>query len=383
MTIATKSHSYNQVEIKGLCDLVCDKVDVLLDSLGLEYRHTTDSMITMCCPIHGGDNETALNIYYEGDSYRGNWVCRTHGCEKIFKASIIGFIRGVLSKNQKGWTTDGDETCTFFDAIKYAKKIIGNQTINESELQRNNEKNSFTQAISRITNKENNVTGKINRSFVCQSLDIPAQYYIDRGYSTEILTKYDVGFCSRPNREMSGRVVAPIYDDKHQFLIGCTGRSIYNKCESCDSYHNPDQECPGKDKWKYSKWRHSAGLKTQNCLYNMWYARPHIQKTNTAIIVESPGNVWRLEENGIHNSVAIFGTNLTDRQKIILDGSGAMKLVLIMDNDEAGIKASQTIIDKCNRTYQIHVPSITSADVGEMSPEQIKTEIKDFLCRLK
>ncbi|NDC71851.1 MAG: hypothetical protein EBZ62_00150, partial [Sphingobacteriia bacterium] len=37
-------------------------------------------------------------------------------------------------------------------------------------------------------------------------------------------------------------------------------------------------------------------------------------KSHTAIIVESPGNVWRLEENGIHNSVALFGSSLSDRQ---------------------------------------------------------------------
>lgn len=393
MTTAMKSHShddynpsnYNQIEIKAICDLVCDRIDLLLESLDIEYRNTGDSMITMACPIHGGDNETALNIYHEGDSYRGNWVCRTHGCECIFQPSIIGFIRGVLSRKKKNWVAEGDETCTFYEALTYAKQFVGNKNIDQTELMVASEKSKFTQAINRIVSekKHENNSNKISRDMVRQSLSIPAEYYIQRNYSAEILDKYDIGLCSNPYREMSDRVVAPIYDDKHQFLLGCTGRSVYNKCESCQSYHDPKMECPVNEKWKYSKWRHSAGLKTQNCLYNMWYAREHIQNSTIAILVESPGNVWRLEENGIHNSVAIFGTSLTDRQKIILDGSGAMQLVLIMDQDDAGIKATRNIIEKCERTYQIHVPQIEAADVGEMSKEQIEQQIKPLLSQLQ
>ena len=67
--------------------------------------------------------------------------------------------------------------------------------------------------------------------------------------------------------------------------------------------------------WIHSKWRHNKDFKTQEHLYNMWFAKEFIQSTRTAIIVESPGNVWRLEEAGIHNSVAIFGTNLSIKQK--------------------------------------------------------------------
>ena len=65
-----------------------DHIEDLLTYFDLEYR-SNDKMISMSCPIHGGDNSGAINLYVQGDTYRGNWKCRTHGCEKIFKGSII------------------------------------------------------------------------------------------------------------------------------------------------------------------------------------------------------------------------------------------------------------------------------------------------------
>lgn len=105
-------------------------------------------------------------------------------------------------------------------------------------------------------------------------------------------------------------------------------------------------------------------------------------ESNIAIIVESPGNVWRLEENGIHNSVAIFGSSLSDRQKVILDSSGAMSLVILTDNDEAGRKAADQIKKKCQNTYKIYIPEINASDVGEMNSDQINQEIKPLLEKL-
>ena len=131
--------------------------------------------------------------------------------------------------------------------------------------------------------------------------------------------------------------------------------------------------------WKYSKWKHSADFKSQNHLYNFWFARKHILNSGIAIIVESPGNVWRLEENGIHNSVAMFGSSLSDRQKILLDSSGAMSLVILTDNDDAGRKAAEQIQQKCQNTYRIFVPKISKSDVGEMTSEEINTEIKTYI----
>ena len=166
-------------------------------------------------------------------------------------------------------------------------------------------------------------------------------------------------------------------------MIGCTGRSIFEKCSNCKSFHDPQNDCPNHESaWKFSKWKHNIDFKSQNHLYNFWFAKDYILKTSTVIIVESPGNVWRLEENGIHNSVAIFGSSLSDRQKFFLDSSGAMNLVILTDNDEAGFAAAQKIKERCSHTYRIYIPKISKPDIGEMTTEEINTEIKPILEKL-
>lgn len=372
-----KKSNFDQNKLKVLCDNLCDKIDELLDSFNLEYK-TNNKFISMKCPIHDGDNTGALNLYHTGDSYRGNWICRTHGCEKIFKGSILGFIRGIISNIKYNWNKYGDQTCSFDEAVDYATKFLHislkDITISRVSKDKINFVNSTKILIPEISTSP---TG-INRNAVISHLNIPSKYFLSRGFSSNILIKYDIGDCIADNKEMTGRAVVPIYDINHELMIGCSGRSINNKCPTCKSYHQ--YECPEKDNlWKYSKWKHSSGFKTQQCLYNYWYAKDIINECKSIIIVESPGNVWKLEENNIHNSVAIFGTSLSDKQKTLLDMSGAMELVIIMDSDDAGQKARDQIYQKCHRTYNIKNIFISKNDIADMTSEEIKNEIGNKL----
>lgn len=380
-TMIKPSHLNDQAKLKILCDNLCDNIEELLSGLDVEYKHNP-KMVTMSCPVHGGDNKGALNLYIQGDSYRGNWKCRTHGCEKTFKGSIIGLIRGILSHQKYHWEKSGDQTCSFADAVAYATAFLKQDMsdIKVSKVSRN--KQSFASAIQHMSGRYGNTNNGplITRDMVRRSLSIPADYYIRRGYSAAILEKYDIGLCNNPEKEMYNRVVAPIYDDQHQYLIGCTGRSIFEKCDNCKSYHDPNSSCPSIDnRWIYSKWKHSSNFKSQNTLYNYWYAKEHIAKSGYVIVVEGPGNVWKLEEQNIHNSVAIFGASMSDRQKIILDSSGAMTIIVLTDNDEAGRQAAIQIKDKCSKTYRVFVPTISQPDVADMTPDQIQSEIVRFI----
>lgn len=374
-----KSHLNDQAKLKVVCDEVCDNIESLLDAFKLSYKFN-HKMITMSCPIHGGDNMSALNLYPEGDNYRGNWKCRTHGCEKIFKGSVIGFIRGIISRQKYGWQQSGDQMCSFKEAVEFATAFI-NKDLSKIKISfSDREKKQFTNIVNYLQKDSNDNIPQIRREQIVKTLQIPAQYYLDRNYSAEVLTKYDVGLCTRVGKEMYDKVVVPIYDNNYKYMIGCTGRSIYEKCSQCKAHHNPQEQCPDKESlWKYPKWKHSMDFKSQNSLYNFWFAKEHILKSGIAIIVESPGNVWRLEENKIHNSVAIFGSSLSDRQKILLDSSGAMSLVILTDNDDAGHKAAEQIKTKCQNTYRIFIPSISKPDVGEMSSEEINNEIKSYI----
>jgi 5S rRNA maturation endonuclease (ribonuclease M5) len=366
-----KSRFNDQHKLKIVCDDLCDNIEDLFDALGISNYKLSQKMITCSCPIHEGNNNSALNLYHVGDRYRGNWKCRTHSCEEIFKSSIIGFIRGVLSKDKYNWQKEGDKTCSFDEAVNFALDFLRKDISQYKISKKDKNKTDFTNVINCIKNV-NPTTSVITRNTATKTLQYPCNYFIDRGFNTDILKRYDVGLCFNPKKPMYNRAVVPIYDESHQFLVGCSGRSIFEKCQKCGCYHDHSSDCPSENEsWKYSKWKHSADFKSQDNLYNFWFAKEHIKRQKYAIIVESPGNVWKLEEAGIHNSVAVFGSSLSDNQKRILDVSGAMSLVLIMDNDEAGKKATEQIIKKCQRTYNVYALSITHEDVGSMSKNEI------------
>ena len=380
MTQATVSHSINQGSLKNICDKLCDRIEDLLEHFDIDYREN-HNFYSMCCPIHEGDNASAVNIYHIGDSYRGNWVCRTHSCEKVFVNSILGFVRGVLSRRNLNWQEKGDKAVPFNEVVRFVEQFLGLK-IEDDEKLYDNEKQKFLSTVSILSNKpktEENAFA-LDRDKVKSMLNIPSQYFIDRGFSKEILTKYDVGDCIKSNKPMSYRAVVPIYDNDFNHMLGCSGRSIYDKCQQCSSYHDHAARCPSPEvSFAYSKWRHSKGFKTDNSLYNYWYAKKHIKKTHSAILVESPGNVWKLEMSGIHNSLAIYGSSLSTKQKMLLDMSGAMTLFVLTDNDEAGQKCRESIEKQCSKIYNIKHLYATESDVGEMEVEEIQKLFKDHI----
>ena len=371
-----KYHSYDQHQLKHLSDVVCDDIENLLNHLGVSSYRMLDKMIIMSCPIHGGDNDSAFNLYHQGDSYRGNWKCRTHQCEEIFKSSIIGFIRGCLS-HEKGWAKSGDPVVSFAEALEFAIDFSKSDLTNIKVSKKAKEKSSFINAIKNIQPNDRVVrTDTIPRSSVVKALSIPSQYFLNRGFSEHVLRKYDVGDCLDSNKEMCDRAVVPVYDDSGQNMTGCTGRTVHDKCVKCNGFHKIESSCPSDHEvWKYCKWRHNKNFKTQENLYNYWFAKEHIASSHTVILVESPGNVWRLEEAGIHNSVAIFGASLSHKQKMLLDISGAMNIITIMDNDKAGEAAAKNIEEKCCRTYNIKHIKLTTNDIADMSTQDIQQYI--------
>lgn len=383
-----KSRSYNQQELKHICDMLCANIENLLEALDINDYRMCDKMVICSCPIHGGDNSSALNLYHSGDFYRGNWTCHTQHCEHTFKGSIIGFVRGCLSNKQHNWQENGDDTVSFYDTIKFIKKFL-NYKNNSKELlalKKSQEKNHFTRAINSLSeSKQKNEQPKIGREIAIKTLDIPSAYFLNRGFSKDILEKYDVGECYNPQKEMYKRAVVPVYDESGDFLIGCSGRSIFQCCDSCNAYHDPAIKCPDKnDKYKFSKWKHSKNFKTENCLYNLWSSKKHIKSTSTVIIVESPGNVWSLESAGIFNSVAVFGSNLSHKQKAIIDMTGAMNIITIMDNDEAGSIASEKLYEKFHKTHNITNIKIPDQynDLAELPSQEIIDTILPTLNRI-
>jgi hypothetical protein len=299
--------------------------------------------------VHGGDNCEGSCIFTDGAKTKGNWVCWTHSCEKDYGKNMIGFVRGVLSKRE------GKEV-NFYKAINFALSFLNKKIIDIPEEKISESIYEINKINEILTYKSEKIKLNISREQVMSTLDIPSKYYINRGFLSETLIAFDVGECYNSNRQMFNRAVVPVYDEDSNY-VGCVGRAL-------------------DDENKKYKWVNSKGFKKSCYLYGIWITKPHIQRTSTVVLVEGQGDAWRLYEAGIKNCAGIFGADLSEDQLIALEELGIMNIVILTDTDEAGEKACQSIINRGGRRFNYFRPIISKKDIGEMTIEEIETELK-------
>lgn len=361
---------YNLDAINELADIACNDPDRLMEELNIDCR-IQGKKYAGTCPVHEGNNPTAFNFYPDGESVRGFWVCRTHNCHIKWKKNLVGLIRGIKSK-------ETGKNFSWKDAVNWLVKFNGMKTINELVLPNEQviNRRKSTRTLHKLNIGNSKVTSGWSRDWVRDKLEIPAKYYIDRGFSPAILDKYDVGYYKPQNR-----VSVPVYDDDYKFCVGFAARSLNEQCKKCNLYHESDKQCPKEvsDIISATKWKNSLDFESSNYLYNYWFAKKEILKNGTAILVEGPGDVWKLEENNIKIGLALFGVELTESQRVILDRSGALSLIILLDNDEAGINASKILKQKLGRAYRLYFPKITSKDVGDLHSDAITSDIQPFI----
>lgn len=360
---------FDQARIQTLQLLLSERFDELFAEFDVSFRKTR-KMYVGACPIHGGSNQSALNFYHDGD-VPGKWVCNTKHCEHFFKRTTIGFVRGMLSNRDYGWVSpDSPRSASFPAAVDWCCRFIGQNFADIHVDQEAFEKKSFATNTSVFAKYARVQKTTITRAHVRQRLNIPAKYLVDRGWSPEILNKYDVGLCTDPSKPFFERVVVPIYDENYTSCIGFTGRTIHPVCEKCQQFHKPGP-CPPPSA-DTCKWKNSEGLARESCLFNFWFAKQAIKQSGTVYLCEGPGDVFRLVEAGIPNAVAILGTSLTDQQQCILETSGAQNVVVLTNMDQAGREAAQRILKKLERLYRVRVPVLPKKDLGEIPINEVK-----------
>lgn len=276
------------------------------------------------CPIHRGDNPSAFCLYKE----TGVWQCFTHNCHLTYGNNIRGLYRALKLDYSS------EAAAQQYRPVKQDLRVPC--VPNHPRLARRDD-------IRRLLS------------------DIPSEYFIRRGFCKNILDRYDVGTCLRWGKPMYKRAVVPIYDMNQEYAIGYTGRDITGKSPN--------------------KWLHSKGFKKAEWLYNVWNAKEEISRTKTAILVEGPGDIWRLEEAGIHCGLAIMGTSVSYHQKILLSNLGILNILVLTDlNDKAGKKAASDIYESLKGLYNICIPQLDfQDDIGGTSVRWIIDNIEPIL----
>lgn len=377
--------------------MLCARLDELLNELGVTlYR--SRRMYYGCCPIHGGDNPGALLLYHDGETRPGFWKCQTKKCDATFKRTILGFVRGVLSQQRFDWSCapagrarDAQQTASWKETVDWCCKFLGT-TITAIEVDYELlEKQRFAAEVAALTRAPQQAPRGIPRATVRKHLEVPAKYFVARGWSPEVLDRYDVGYYPAVldeqgrQRPLAYRVAVPVYDNDYRVVVGFTGRSVYEACPRCGRHHHPDEGCP--DRGDHAAWGRTCKwynheFSKESYLYNFWFARKVVRETGVVVLVEGPGDVWRLEESGVHNSVALFGVHLSDEQQVMLEMSGAMNVVVLLNMDAAGEAGRDELRKKLGRSFRLHFPALKTNDLGDMPPADVRDALSPLLTRL-
>lgn len=368
-------------KLNYLVDRIAPRIEELLLALDIQFKYNYRSF-TGTCPVHDGNNPQAWIMYMDGAAGKCRWKCFTRGCSDKSKygSSIFGLVRGILSKNE-------GKDVGFRRAVNYICAFLGEDLasikIDQSEV----DKKMFVYQVDTLTKtKENTTDLGFPRHRIRQALDIGPQYYLDKGFKPEILDRYDVGTSRKKGK--ASRIIVPIYDESGQYMIGSTQRTQEQKCGKCDLYHNC-KKCPETqlERYESSKWifggpKPNTMFLPSRCLYNFWYAKKSIDKTHTVYLTESPGNTWRMVQNGIKNVVGMFGNSLTEDQMLILECSCILNIILVPDNDTAGKDSAIRLKEQLSRYFNFRVANIDFGpyeDVGAMSDEYFCKHVKGKL----
>lgn len=169
--------------------------------------------------------------------------------------------------------------------------------------------------------------------FELKGLDATHPYLLGRGFASETIEKFGLGYCSRGL--LANRVAIPLHEGDGR-LVGYAGRLVDDELIS---EANPKYKFPGRRKRKGAIHDFRKSL----FLYN----EHRIDKPIfDLVVVEGFTSVWWLTQAGIRDVVAPMGASCSEEQgKIIVSlvrESG--RVWIFADGDEAGERCAVSIL---------------------------------------
>src|SRR3569623_51078 len=122
-------------------------------------------------------------------------------------------------------------------------------------------------------------------------------------------------------------------------------------------------------------------FKKSKILYGLDKAKGFIRKAECILLVEGQFDVVLSHQSGLSFSVAVSGTALTQEHLSLL-ARFSKRLVLALDNDEAGLRAGlRSTAMAYAAGFDVKIPTIQGgkdpADMAKENPEQLRAALRD------
>ena len=162
--------------------------------------------------------------------------------------------------------------------------------------------------------------------FSLQNLDPTHPYLVERGLTPETIEEFGLGYCSRGI--LAGRIAIPIHNSRGE-LVANAGRW-------------PGDPPEGKEKYRLpGGFRKTLELFNANRAFNEPTEQPLVIVKDFFVAM----HLWQL---GVRRVIALMGSSLSMRQEEIIAQtvSPQTRIVLMLDNDEAGQAAMREIVPR-------------------------------------
>ena len=285
------------------------------------------------------------------------------------------------------------EHYSYPEALKYlARKYnieIVEQAMTEEQAERASEKDSLY------------IISKFAKDFFINELweseegkTIGLNYFKERGYSEEIIKKFELGYSPKSKDALSKKSIKNQYS-KESLLK--SGLSIeIDKKALIDRFRErvifPIHSFSGRilgfggralnpnAKAKYQNSPESLIYNKSKILYGIFFAKNAISKNDNCFIVEGYTDVISLHQKGVENVVSASGTALSiDQIKLISRFTN--NISILFDGDSAGIKASFRSVDlilKEGMNVKV-IPFPENEDPDSFAKQNTSEDLKNFL----
>lgn len=342
-------------------------IEEFCSAFDIKINHDDGTQIRSPCPLHGGKRRDSFSILYTSreNNPMFHWMCRTD-CQA--DGDIIDF---VMRKN----------SCSFEDACQFLATMYGiNIKDMESEIAPPEviaSRKELVQLHKEVSNiMEMNGSAEftpgeyINEEYIAKCVARRNNYFSDRGFLTETLDLFEVGFCPaydspwKRNPFRPERVTIPLRDENFR-LVGISGRVM-------------------KEHEDVPKYQIVKGSNKRDILYGLYFTLPYIVASREAIVVEGFADLWRCWEAGYRNVVALCGKDVLDFHihKLL---SICHSVVNALDEDPSGLVGRE----KFNLIFKdiLTVKNIKfggDKDIGEMLiPDVVKMFQKNNILACK
>jgi DNA primase len=171
-------------------------------------------------------------------------------------------------------------------------------------------------------------------SFELNHLDPDHEYLSERGFTSECIQHFGLGFCEKGI--MGGRIAIPIRNVQAQ-LVGYIGRW-------------PGEPPKGEARYKLPK-----GFHKSNELYNIHTVHEFNCSDAVLILVEGVFDCMRLWQLGYLCVAAVLGSELSDAQVSLLTEAWQGRILVMFDQDDAGLNGANKAIQKLCSHHWVRV----------------------------